>query len=158
MDKAELLKLLLSDPETAETLKKILAEDEKPKRKPVKKKPVKKAVPTPTTPVRKRVTKDKKLVKEPEENFRTDYKEKEEVVLKEFVDDLTLAVTEIIDGEEVNLIDDSKKFSKKMKRVKPKVRERAKSKETSKTCECGAKFKSFGYLCDKCLKGRSINA
>jgi hypothetical protein len=146
-DKIALLKELLADKDVKETLKKILLEDKPPKT--AKKKPAKKVK---TTDVKNKVVS--------EDSFKTNKKIvdklSKEYGRRIFKDDLSEAIEEEIDGEVINLVEESKKISKVVKK-KP-IRE--KKKKPNLTCtQCNKKFSGFGgYLCDNCLRGRTSNA
>lgn len=151
-DKINLLRELLSDKDVKETLKKILLEDEPPKT--IKKKAVAKK-----TPVKKKTVSKNKEVSEETNSFKTNKKildkNSKEYGRRSFKDDLSEAIEEEIDGKIVNLIQESKKISKKAKK-KP-IRE--KKKPLNLTCsQCNKKFHGLcGYLCDQCIKGKTVN-
>lgn len=158
MDKAELLKELLSDPETIETLKKMLLVDTKTTKKRV---PAKKKAAVKKKPVARKARTKKVEVEPVVEKPKRGRKPKPQVEEQNgFVDDLTEAVTEVINKKRVNLVAASKKLSKKMKDVVRQPRPSSINSNTVKrVCDCGKEFDSFGgYLCDKCLRGRSSNA
>ena len=151
-DKINLLRELLSDKDVKETLKKILLEDEPPKT--IKKTPVVKK-----TPVKKKTVNKNKEVEEETNDFKTNKKildkHSKEYGRRYFKDDLSEATEEEIDGKIVNLIQESKRISKKAKK-KP-IRE--KKKPLNLTCsQCNKKFHGLcGYLCDQCIKGKTVN-
>lgn len=149
-DKINLLRELLSDKDVKETLKKILLEDEPPKT--IKKKAVvKKKV------LQKRTTKKNQVLEQ--DSFKTNKKildkNSREYGRRSFKDDLSEATEEEVDGKIVNLIQESKRISKKAKK-KP-IRE--KKKPLNLTCsQCNKKFHGLcGYLCDQCIKGKTVN-
>lgn len=137
MDKEEILKELLADPSTRETLKKILLEDIDLKTKPQKKTATKKKVVS-KKPARKKVATKKTVEKKVDENDN------------KFVDNLTDAVIYEIEGRKYDLT----QFSK-MKNPNKTVRSKP-SKGRPKICSCGAEFYDISsYMCEKCLRGSS---
>lgn len=155
-DKINLLRELLSDKDVKETLKRILLEDEPPKT--IKKKPIVKKTPVKKKTVRKTVSKNKDISEEAN-SFKTNKKildkNSKEYGRRFFKDDLSEAIEEEIDGKIINLVQESKKISKKVKK-KP-IREKKKS--LNLTCsQCNKKFHGLcGYLCDQCIKGKTVN-
>jgi len=155
-DKINLLRELLSDDDVRETLKKILLED-RPK-KAVKKK----TVTSPKTKVKavvKKTTTRKPRVKkqEEQENFKTNKVDKysKDYGRSHFVDNLTEALEEEVEGKKINLIAESKKLSKIAKK-KPKQIRPKKTLSKLKCTQCNKHFFGVGgYLCDNCLKGKN---
>lgn len=151
---SDLIKQLLSNPETLKALKEAILELEN---KPVKKTAIKKKVPAKKTPVKKAPVKKKRVKKaaikkvpakrQPSKRIN---KNDREYGRKNFVDDLTEAIYEKIGNKKVNLIQLSKKQKKivKPKRLPEKLQKR-------KCVDCDKLFETNGsYLCNSCLKGK----
>lgn len=139
-EKIALLRELLSDKDVKATLKKILLEDEVKVEKPIIKS------------VKKTAT--KKSVENKEE-FKTNKvldKNSKEYGRSTFVDDLTEAIEEEIDGKKVNLIKESKRISKIQK---TKIVREPTALRKINCQQCKKDFRGIGgYLCDNCIKGK----
>jgi hypothetical protein len=135
-EKIALLRELLSDKDVKNTLKKILLEDEVKLEKPIKKS-------------------TKKIQVNKKEEFKTEKvidKNSKEYGRSIFVDDLSQAIEEEIDGKNINLVNESKKISKN---TKTKIPRKKPSLRKINCQQCKRDFRGIGgYLCDNCIKGK----